>query len=58
MKEIEIETRNFSECDSSYDFGFGKMFYVKKKKNKKNKNFSKIENDLKQMNLTLSQISG
>ena len=35
MKEIEIETRNFSECDSSYDFGFGKMFYVKKKKQKK-----------------------
>ena len=35
MKEIEIETRNFSECDSSYDFGFGKMFYFKKKKQKK-----------------------
>ena len=56
MKEIEIETRNFFESDSSYDFGFGKMFYVKKKK--QNKNSSKIENDLKQMNLTLSQISG
>ena len=34
MKEIEIETRNFFESDSSYDFGFGKMFYVKKKKNR------------------------
>ena len=32
--------------------------FMLKKKNKKNKNFSKIENDLKQMNLTLSQISG
>ena len=58
MKEIEIETRNFFESDLSYDFGFGKMFYVKKNKTKQNKNSSKIENDLKQMNLTLSQISG
>ena len=31
------------------------MFYAKKKKNK---NSSKIENNLKRMNLTLSQISG
>ena len=43
MKEIEIETRNFSECDSSYDFGFGKMFYVKKKKTKKTRISQKLK---------------